>query len=372
MKVLIAADKFKGSITSSEVCDAAKLAVQSVFPDAAILTYPMADGGDGFIAAVKYYLSTDTVFCASVDPLGRSIDAAYEWDAQTNTAYIELASCSGLVLLAPTERNPLETSTYGTGLQVADAVKRGAKKVVLGLGGSGTNDGGTGLLAALGFRFFDQANRTLAPKGSNLAYIKYIVPPAQLPNIEWFIASDVQNTAYGPEGAAYVYGEQKGASPEMIQVLDEGMRNYVSVVESYANRSVQDIPGTGAAGGVIVSLYPWFRPIIRSGVDIVIEMSRLLDNIHQVDLLITGEGKLDVQSFYGKVVGRMLELGREREIPVIVVCGVNGLSQVTMSQGTSMEVVALYKEDRSIQDCISNAGKLISEDLKDYLTGHIL
>jgi glycerate kinase len=146
----------------------------------------------------------------------------------------------------------------------------------------------------------------------------------------------------------------------------------VSVVESYAKRSVRDIPGTGAAGGVIVSLYPWFRPIIRSGVDMIIEMSRLLSNIHQADLLITGEGKLDVQSFYGKVVGRMLELGREKEIPVIVVCGVNGLSQVQISQEVSMEVVALYKEGRFIEDCISNAGTLISEDLTDYLKGRAL
>lgn len=367
MKVVIAADKFKGSITSSEVCQAAKLAVQATFPDATIFTYPMADGGDGFIAAIKHYLSIDTIACTSVDPLGRSIDTVYAWNAQTKTAFIELASSSGLVLLTKAEQNPLETSTYGTGLQVADAIQRGARKIVLGLGGSATNDGGMGILAALGFRFYDQANKALAPKGSSLAFVKYIVPPTQIPNIEWHIASDVQNTAYGPAGAAYVYGEQKGATPEMIQVLDKGMRHFVSIVEAYANNPIHDIPGTGAAGGVLVGLYPWFRPIVKSGVDMIVDMSGLLNNIHNADLLITGEGKFDSQSFYGKVVGRMLELGREKAISVIVLCGLNDLSPSQMHQFSALETIALYKEGRSVDYCIRHAAELVQDDLKNFL-----
>ncbi|MBS1564377.1 MAG: glycerate kinase, partial [Bacteroidetes bacterium] len=254
MKVIIAPDKFKGSLSSFGVCEAIAAGIRQRWPDAEILFFPMADGGDGFAAVMKHYLHTSTIACSSADPLGRTIQVSYEWSAADRTAIIEMAAASGIVLLKPYERNPLRTSTYGTGLLMNDAMQRGAKKILLGLGGSATNDGGLGILAALGYEVkytegndavtaadgakvtADSAAKNIAaidaPNGESLQYVRSIVPPSSAGSFpSLLIACDVQNPLYGPQGAAYIYAPQKGANPAQVEELDRGLRNYAAVIQ---------------------------------------------------------------------------------------------------------------------------------------------
>src|SRR5205085_350623 len=177
MKVVIAPDKFKGSLSAFEVCKSIEAGIRSIYPQCEIISLPMADGGDGFSSLMQYYLYTETIFCKTVDPLHRPIQASYQWNKKTNTAIIELAAASGLVLLKEKERNPLTASTYGTGLLIKDAIEKGANKITLGIGGSATNDGGTGILEALGFQFFDRDKKLLKANGENLNAIRDIVVP---------------------------------------------------------------------------------------------------------------------------------------------------------------------------------------------------
>src|SRR5450432_2223138 len=199
MKIIIAPDKFKGSLTSAEVCSCILLGIQLADKNIDVLSFPMADGGDGFAAVMQHYTQTETVQCATVDPLGRSVTASYQWNDQNNTAIIELAAASGLVLLQTPERNPMKTSSYGTGLLIKDAIAKGAEKIILGIGGSATNDAGTGILSALGFKFTDINDKVIPASGENLISVQKIIPPAVLPSVHFEIACDVDNVLYGPQ-----------------------------------------------------------------------------------------------------------------------------------------------------------------------------
>src|SRR5882757_2469234 len=216
MKVIIAPDKFKGSLTSFEACTAIATGLHAADKNIETFQFPMADGGDGFAAVMKHYLGTATIECDTEDPLGRPIHASYELDGRNSSAIIELASASGLVLLKEEERSALRTSTFGTGRMIKHAVEKGVKTIILGLGGSATNDAGTGILSALGFLFTDKDGALIKTCGENLACIETIIPPPELPDVSFEIACDVQNVLYGSRGAAYVYAPQKGASPEEV------------------------------------------------------------------------------------------------------------------------------------------------------------
>ena len=198
MKIIVAPDKFKGSLTSFEACRSISRGIKKTNNKIVVSEFPMADGGDGFSSVLNHYLKTDTINCHSVDPLGRKISASYQWNEMEKTAVIELAVASGLVLLEEKERNPMYTSSLGTGLLIKHAIDKGAKKIVLGLGGSATNDGGTGILSALGFQFADEKGDYLQASGENLLRIKKIIPPSFVPTVKFEIACDVQNVLFGP------------------------------------------------------------------------------------------------------------------------------------------------------------------------------
>ncbi|HUR09987.1 MAG TPA: glycerate kinase, partial [Flavitalea sp.] len=211
INIIIAPDKFKGSLTSFDVCRIIESALLEQKMNFRILPFPLADGGDGFAAVMRYYLRTETIACLGADALGRRMETSYQWEQASLTAIIELASTSGLLLLKEPDRNPMNTSTYGTGLVIQDAVTRGAQKIILGLGGSATNDAGMGILSALGFRLLDKNGKTVPPSGQNLSQIHSIIPPAQKPTTQFHIACDVDNVLYGDKGAAKIYAPQKGA-----------------------------------------------------------------------------------------------------------------------------------------------------------------
>ncbi|HET9826773.1 MAG TPA: glycerate kinase, partial [Chitinophagaceae bacterium] len=366
MKIIIAPDKFKGSLTSFEVCQAVAAGITNADVSAQALLFPMADGGDGFAAVMKHYLGTETVDSFTIDPIGRKIKGSYEWDAKRSAAIIEMAVSSGLVLLQAQERNPLKTSTYGTGLLIKDAFAKGVKKIILGLGGSATNDAGTGILAALGFRFSDPNGIALAGSGENLPKIERIIAPVDFPKIKFEIACDVQNKLYGPHGAAYVYARQKGANDEQIKVLDEGLKHFAGILKKDTGTEVGDIPGTGAAGGIAAGLMGYFDVALKKGIDLVMQASEIKKEMKGADLLITGEGKIDAQTLAGKVVSEVSLLASQYKIPVVAFCGTAELNKLQFTQLGLQSVQTLVGPSISKEKALANAREILTNKVSEF------
>lgn len=372
MKIIVAPDKFKGSLSSFEACSSIAAGIWQVHPTCTIASFPMADGGDGFAAVMKHYLQTETVHCASVDPLGKTIPARYEWHAAGKTAIIELAVASGLVLLTASEQNPLKASTLGTGLLIKDAVQKGAKQIILGLGGSATNDAGAGILVALDFILKDSGGAVLQGRAEDLSHIHAIVPPPVLPDIRFQLACDVQNPLYGPQGAAFVYAPQKGASPQQVEQLDNGLRHFAAIIAAQTGRQVAGIPGTGAAGGIAAALIPYFTTTLAGGTDMVIDASGIKDALAGAALVITGEGKMDAQTSAGKLPARIAALAAEHHIPVMGLCGrleldEKGIKELGLSYATETMDRSL-----SLEANMQQAAGLLTKKTVDVLTSHSL
>ncbi len=368
MKIIVAPDKFKGSLTSFEVCKAISSGIKKANDKVDVLTFPMADGGDGFAAVMKYYLQTETIYCDTVDPLGRKISASYEWNAESKTAIIEMALASGLVLLNEEERNPLLTSAFGTGLLIKHAIDKGAVKIILGLGGSATNDAGTGILSALGFLFLDKDGLALNANGADLILIKKIIAPSSINDIKFQIASDVQNLLYGPKGAAYIYAPQKGADKEQVKLLDEGLKNFAAVIKDQRGKDVAIIPGSGAAGGIAAGLMVFYDTEIKKGIDMVIEAAKIDNELTGADLIITGEGKIDEQSNLGKVTGSISALAKKYSIPCIAVCGITDLDEKETTAMGFKKVIALKDQSISKEEAMKNAFYLLEEKATGILS----
>ena len=365
MKVLIAPDKFKDSLTSFELCDIIADAIGQTDSNIILRQYPMADGGDGFASVMHHYLETKGIMSFSCDPIGRSIQTSYQWNEENKTAIIELASASGYSLLKKQEQNPLYTSTYGTGLQIKNAIEQGALKIILGLGGSATNDAGIGILAALGFRFIDEQENILPPCGNSLNSIHKIILPPQLPDIEFEIACDVQNVLHGPDGAAFVYAPQKGANADEVEKLDEGLRHFSDIIYKETGKMVADIPGTGAAGGIAAGIMSFFRTKLISGTEMIIDHSGIRNELTDASLIVTGEGKIDEQTKKGKVVGRIAQFGFEYNIPVIAFCGMADINE-TGIEGLKA-IIALADDINSVDHSIKNAKELLQQKVKATL-----
>ena len=323
MKIIIAPDKFKGSIDSISLCNAIHKEIVALYPAAEVKMFPLADGGDGFSQIIHHYIGTSPVSAQTTDALGRSIVAKYQFESSNQTAFIEMASASGLALLSSSERNPYKTSTYGTGLLIRDAIMRGAAHIILGIGGSATTDGGIGMADALGYMFLDMQGDPLEPCGGNLHLINEIIFPESdlLENIQFTVACDVKNPLFGPNGAAFVYGPQKGATPEQVKKLDEGLAHLDALFIKFFGRSVADNPGAGAAGGLGAGCDVFLGARLIPGIEYIFDYIDLKKEIADADLIITGEGMLDEQSMQGKVVGHIAEIARKHDKPVHVICG---------------------------------------------------
>jgi glycerate kinase len=328
VKIIIAPDKFKGSLTSMEVCTAIMKGLHDADKSLEISFFPMADGGDGFAEVLKYYTGTETVKLQSVDALGRPLNCTYELNVKDNVAIIELASCSGIAMLDIHERDPLVTSTYGTGLQVQHAIQNGVKKILLGIGGSATNDAGIGILSAMGFIFLDSDGETLEPLGKALIQISEIIPPDPLPPVQFDIACDVNNPLYGPEGAAFVFSEQKGATHTDAKLLDEGLRNLASVVMQQTGKNISAFPGAGAAGGIAAGLAAYLPVNVIEGTQLILDSSKIETGLAGTDVIITGEGKIDHQSFRGKTISAICSIAGKHNIPVVAFCGKLELDEI--------------------------------------------
>jgi glycerate 2-kinase len=333
MRILVAPDKFKGSIDAVRLCQAIGDSLKSFFPDAEIILRPLADGGDGFASLMGFYFPVETRTVETIDPLGRSIRASYTLTRDRDTAFVEMSVASGLALLKPEERNPELTDTRGTGILIGDALQQGAKHVVLGIGGSATNDGGMGMAHALGYRLLDDAGQELMPCGAFLGALRRILDPndTAFADARFTVACDVKNPLHGPAGAACVFGPQKGADPLMVARLDAGLRNLDAVFQATFSQSFADLSGAGAAGGLGAGAMAFLGAEMRPGFELMAEMIGLEAEIAAADLVITGEGRLDGQSFQGKVVGEVLAMSGQYGKPVFALCGITG-TDLSMDQ----------------------------------------
>lgn len=322
--ILLAFDSFKGSLTSRQVADAFEEGVRSVNPHCIIRKVSLADGGEGTAEAVVDTCRGEWVEAEVADPLMRPIRARYGLVDEGRTAIVETASASGLTLLADDERNPLMTSTYGTGQLIADALNRGCRKLLVGIGGSATNDGGTGMLSALGFRFLDAAGNPLHGCGASLGQIATIDASHihhALHTAEIQVACDVTNPFCGPAGAAHVFAPQKGADRAMVEFLDKGLAHFAEVIRRHNGTDVNTIPGAGAAGGLGGAFSALLGAQLRRGVEMVLDIIRFDEQLTGCDLVVTGEGRIDHQTLMGKAPMGVLDAARRKGIPVVAVGG---------------------------------------------------
>lgn len=371
MKLLLIPDKFKGSLTSEEVSKAFISGVKKADVKFSSHYIKASDGGDGFMEAVANYKVCISVQVISENPLGKPIQSYYLYNQESNSAYIELANASGMELLTKEERNPLLTSTFGTGLQIKDAIEKGIKKVYIGLGGSATNDGGIGIAHALGYLFMDADGTKLPPIGKSLSQIKSIDDTGistKLDQVTFFAVNDVTNPLHGKNGAAHVYAEQKGATLDTIKALDEGLKNLDAVVSEKYNFQNSKIPGSGAAGGSAYGLKSFLGAEYVSGIDFILTLSgvkTLLAN-EKFDFLITGEGKIDEQTLNGKLIAGVLNLGKSYNIPVLAICGKLAVSREELKKRGLFDVLEIRDPAKSLDFNMQNAAELLTNKTTAY------
>ena len=319
-KITIAVDSFKGSLSSFEVACAAEQGIHAVLPHCQVQKISIADGGEGTAQSLITTLHGEWREVSAHDPLMRPIKARYGVVNGGHTAIIEMAVASGLTLLSAEERNPLLTTTYGTGELIADALRHGARHLLIGIGGSATNDAGMGMLEALGYRFYDQQGHVIAGCGARLERVASIDASGALPELKEClieVACDVKNPLYGPTGAAHVYAPQKGASPEVVEQLDAGLKNFAQVV----NPTAAHAEGAGAAGGLGYALQAILGGRLRAGIEMVLDAINFADIIKDSDLVITGEGRIDYQTVMGKAPSGVLRAASAQGIPVVAIGG---------------------------------------------------
>ena len=324
MNILIAPDSFKDCLSARQVAEAIKRGIERVLPEAAFQIAPMADGGEGTVQSLIDATGGQLVHLQVMDPLMREIGSFYGITGDGSTAVIEMASASGIELLAPSERDPWITSTYGTGQLIADALKKGVKTILMGIGGSATNDGGRGMAEALGVRFSNSDHRSSGRGGGSLGEVKQIQMEGLNPRIKdisILVACDVSNPLTGPKGASAVYGPQKGADPEMVRKLDSNLAHFAGILEEQLGKKVDKVPGAGAAGGLGAGLMAFLDAQLTRGFDLIAETVQLEQKILNANLVITGEGKIDAQTQYGKTPFGVAQLARKHKIPVLGVGG---------------------------------------------------
>lgn len=356
MKFVIAPDKFKGSLTGFEFCTAVEKGLVKVFPQAEIIHLPLADGGDGTLEIAQHHLKGTKIEILVNDPFFRKIKASYVFSKDTEIAYIEMAEASGLKRIAENEKNVMRATSFGTGELILHAIEKGAKHILLGIGGSATNDSGMGMAAALGYSFLDANGQKLKPIGANLTQVETIdVSNVQekLKNIKFSIACDVQNPLYGNEGAAFVYAEQKGASIENILQLDRGLQHFANILQQQFGVDCQQINGAGAAGGVGAGSIVFLNGNLVSGIELIKNISNFDEVIQDADWLITGEGKLDEQTFYGKTIQGVINSAKQNNIPVAAFCGAISLNIEQQQKMGLTYCTSILKTISSLQEAIN-------------------
>lgn len=323
MKIVVAPDSFKESMSAKEVCDSIEKGLLSVSKDWEIVKVPMADGGEGTLEALIDATNGKIFNEKTLNPLGEEITSRFGILGEKNIAIIEMASTSGLELISPEKRNPYITTTYGTGQLMLKSLEQNVEEIILGIGGSATNDGGAGMLQALGAKLLDKKGNEIGFGGyelSKLDKIDFSNLDKRLKNIKILVACDVTNPLTGKNGSSYIFGKQKGATPEMIEVLDENLLHYSKIIKRDLGFDVNDIPGAGAAGGLGAGLLT-LGAILKKGIEIVIEANELDKKVQGADLVITGEGSIDGQTRFGKTPYGVVSVAKKYNIPTVTLTG---------------------------------------------------
>lgn len=369
MKIVLAPDKFKGSLTGIEFCDAVAEGIQSVFPKSEILKKPLADGGDGTIDILDYHLQGKRIEIEVNDPLFRPIKARYFYIKSATTAFIEMAEASGMKLLTKEEQNCMNTTSYGTGEMIQDAIDKGAQTIILGLGGSATNDCGIGMATALGYKFVDENDKEISPIGKNLSKIKSINSGnviQELETVKFKVACDVTNPLFGSNGAAFIYASQKGASQSQVIQLNEGLEHIANLFLKQFNIDVQNKKGTGAAGGMGAGTLVFLNASLLSGIDLVKELIDFDSNLKDTDWIITGEGKLDNQTLSGKTIYGVIKSAKKYKIPVAALCGSILLEKESLKSLGISYAVSILDQAKSIDDAMTNSNTYLLSMAIDF------
>ncbi len=363
MKIVIAPQGFKGNLTALEVARAIEAGVKRILPDARTVLKPMADGGEGTVQALVDATGGEFVDTEVTGPLGDRVNARWGILSDRTTAVIEMAAASGLPLVPRQKLNPLLTTTYGTGELIRAALDRGCRKLIIGIGGSATNDGGAGMAQALGARFLDAEGKDLPFGGAALARLERIDVSGMDPRLDGFdvtLASDVNNPLCGPRGASAIYGPQKGATQEMVQQLDSALAHYAEVIERDLGVNLKDVPGAGAAGGLGMGLMVFLKARMVPGIDVVIRATNLARELEGASLVFTAEGRIDCQSAMGKVPTGVAMKAKEFGVPVIALAGeVADDCRVVYDQGIDA-VVSIAPGPISLEQSMKDAERLVS------------
>lgn len=363
MKVVTAIDSFKGSLSAMEAAEAIERGIHSVYPDAEVKNFPMADGGEGLVDAILAVKKGEKVTVRVKDPLGREIDGFYGRMPE-GVAIIEMAAASGLPLLKKDERNPLKASSFGTGQLILAALDAGCTDIMLGLGGSATNDGGMGMACALGIRFLDADGMVLDGCGESLEKVASVDAAGldkRLFGVRLRMACDVTNPLCGQTGASYIFGGQKGADAHMIKRLDAGMQHYADVLQEMTGKQFVKRAGCGAAGGLMVPLLAFCEPEICSGIELVLAAFSMEEEMVDADLVITGEGRLDGQTLFGKVPVGVAKCAKCYRKPVIAITGSIGDGYRDVYQGGIDAVFSVQNGPMSLEESMQHTGLLLED-----------
>lgn len=370
MKCILAPDSFKGSLSALEVSKSMERGIKRVFPTSEIKSFPLADGGEGTVDSL-ITITNGTFYTNNVEgPLGEKVNAKWGILGDGETAIIEMAEASGITLLSEGERDPMRASTYGTGELIKKALDHGCSKIILGIGGSATNDGGAGMAAALGVTFLDAEGSPLPPGGLALQQLDKIDVEKLDPRIsstEIIVACDVTNPLCGPEGASAIFGPQKGATPEMVKELDKGLANFGLKVETYLNKRIIDEKGAGAAGGLGGGLMAFLQAKLEPGIDLILDLIQFEEELADADLVFVGEGKTDNQTSYGKAPMGVGVRAKQHGVPVFCISGSLSEGYTKLENYGINAFFSIANSPATLQELSDNASELVEETMKNVM-----
>ncbi len=370
MPIVIAPDSFKGSLTSAEVAEAMAKGVKRVLPQADMTLLPLSDGGEGLVDSLVVASGGRLAEFDVTGPLGTPVTAKMGLMGDGQTAVIEMAQASGLILVPENKRNPLVTTTFGTGELIKKALELGCSHLIIGIGGSATNDGGMGMAQALGFRFFDEQKQPLGQGGGELARLARIDASGRDPRLDDVtieVACDVNNPLTGPQGAAHIYGPQKGATSEMVEFLDAALSNYDQILQRDLGQDVGKVPGAGAAGGLGAGLMALLGGLLVSGIELVLDVLDFDKKVKGACLVLTGEGKFDAQSAFGKVPMGVAHRARKLGVPVVVIAGsVLPSAEILHGEGVTA-YFSILNQPMSLNEAMDHGAELVENQVAEVM-----
>lgn len=364
MRIIVAPDSFKGSVSALETANAIARGAQSIFSDAEIVKVPIGDGGEGTVEALVAATGGKMISQEVTAPLGNTVSSYWGILGDGETAVIEMAAASGITLVPTDQKDPRITTTYGTGELIKAALERGMKKIIVGIGGSATNDGGCGMIQALGGKFFDHAGQELPYGGlalADLATIDLSGLDARLKDTDIVVACDVDNPLCGPKGASAVYGPQKGATPEMVETLDQALAHFARIAEKATGRCVAEQAGAGAGGGIGVGFLFFTDAKLRPGVEIVLEVTNFSELVSTADLVITGEGQTDFQTAFGKAPVGVGKIAQKYQVPVLCLAGCLGKGHEDVLKVSIDGLMSTVSGPMTLEECMQEGADLIEQ-----------